>query len=415
MGEVNEISLDRSSVAQRLADRPGVQQTILQAARAARGLPGADPRAMSHSWLFTGPPGSGRSHAALAFAAALMCTNVDDNGPDAELGCGQCDACRSVLETQSHVDLNFWTPQGLTIKVEEVRGVIKDAIALPTSAKYRVIIFDNADRLTAGASNALLKTVEEPSAQTIIIMCAPSADPQDFSQTLRSRCRHLYIPSPSVDYIVEQLVSEGASPNDAHLAALTSLQHVGRARRLVTNPDAQKRRAMAINLAEDVFYGSQAFQSTQALIKLVNDEAKSEGSEREEKEISDLEVAYGAGGKGKGTGRENRDLKSAVKRLNDQHKLRQTRRQRDYLDLVLVDLAGIYRDALMRKVGADVELTHPDFEGLADELAERVSEEGLLACQNAITNCREQMSHNVTQQIAFDGLVGRLRLACKNR
>lgn len=415
MGEVTEISLTRGSVAQRLADRPPVQEAILQAARAARGLPGADPRAMSHSWLFTGPPGSGRSNAALAFAAALMCTIADTNGPEAELGCGQCDGCRSVLETQSHPDLKFWTPQGLTIKVEEVRGVIKDAIALPTHAKFRVIIFDNADRLTAGASNALLKTVEEPSAQTVIIMCAPSADPQDFSQTLRSRCRHLYIPSPSVEYIVEQLVSEGASPNDAHLAALTSLRHVGRARRLVTNPDAQKRRAMAINLAEDVFHGSQAFQSAQALIKLVNDEAKSDGAEREEKEVSNLEVAYGAGGKGKGTGRENRDLKSAVKRLQDQHKLQQTRRQRDYLDLVLIDLAGIYRDALMRKVGADVELTHPDFEGLADELAARVSEEGLLACQNAISKCREQMSHNVTQQIAFDGLIGRLRLACKTR
>lgn len=415
MGEVTEISLTRGSVAQRLADRPAVQEAILQAARAARRLPGADPRAMSHSWLFTGPPGSGRSNAALAFAAALMCTNVDTNGPEAELGCGQCDGCRSVLETQSHPDLKFWTPQGLTIKVEEVRGVIKDAIALPTHAKFRVIIFDNADRLTAGASNALLKTVEEPSAQTVIIMCAPSADPQDFSQTLRSRCRHLYIPSPSVEYIVEQLVSEGASPNDAHLAALTSLRHVGRARRLVINPDAQKRRAMAINLAEDVFHGSQAFQSAQALIKLVNDEAKSDGAEREEKEVSNLEVAYGAGGKGKGTGRENRDLKSAVKRLQDQHKLQQTRRQRDYLDLVLIDLAGIYRDALMRKVGADVELTHPDFEGLADELAARVSEEGLLACQNGISKCREQMSHNVTQQIAFDGLIGRLRLACKTR
>lgn len=415
MGEVTEISLTRGSVAQRLADRPAVQEAILQAARAARGLPGADPRAMSHSWLFTGPPGSGRSNAALAFAAALMCTNVDTNGREAELGCGQCDGCRSVLETQSHPDLKFWTPQGLTIKVEEVRGVIKEAIALPTHAKFRVIIFDNADRLTAGASNALLKTVEEPSAQTVIIMCAPSADPQDFSQTLRSRCRHLYIPSPSVEYIVEQLVSEGASPNDAHLAALTSLRHVGRARRLVINPDAQKRRAMAINLAEDVFHGSQAFQSAQALIKLVNDEAKSDGAEREEKEVSNLEVAYGAGGKGKGTGRENRDLKSAVKRLQDQHKLQQTRRQRDYLDLVLIDLAGIYRDALMRKVGADVELTHPDFEGLADELAARVSEEGLLACQNAISKCREQMSHNVTQQIAFDGLIGRLRLACKTR
>ena len=415
MGEVTENSLTRGSVAQRLADRPAVRDAIMQAARAARDLPGADPRAMSHSWLFTGPPGSGRSNAALAFAAALMCTNVETNVPEAELGCGHCEGCRSVLETQSHPDLKFWTPQGLTIKVEEVRGVIKDTIALPTHAKFRVIIFDNADRLTAGASNALLKTVEEPSAQTVIIMCAPSADPQDFSQTLRSRCRHLYIPSPSVEYIVEQLVAEGASPSDAHLAALTSLRHVGRARRLVTNPDAQKRRAMAINLAEDVFHGSQAFQSTQALIKLVNDEAKTEGSEREEKEVSDLEVAYGAGGKGKGTGRENRDLKSAVKRLQDQHKLRQTRRQRDYLDLVLVDLAGIYRDALMRKVGADVELTHPDFEGLADELAARVSEEGLLACQNAISTCREQMGHNVTQQIAFDGLIGRLRIACKTR
>src|SRR5690625_1705035 len=380
MGAVTEISLIRGSVAQRLADRPAVQEAILQAARAARGLPGADPRAMSHSWLFTGPPGSGRSNAALAFAAALMCTNVDTNGPEAELGCGQCDGCRSVLETQSHPDLKFWTPQGLTIKVEEVRGVIKDAIALPTHAKFRVIIFDNADRLSAGASNALLQTVEEPSAQTVISVCAPAA-----------------------------------SPNDAHLAALTSLRHVGRARRLVTNPDAQKRRAMAINLAEDVFHGSQAFQSAQALIKLVNDEAKSDGAEREEKEVSNLEVAYGAGGKGKGTGRENRDLKSAVKRLQDQHKLQQTRRQRDYLDLVLIDLAGIYRDALMRKVGADVELTHPDFEGLADELAARVSEEGLLACQNAISKCREQMSHNVTQQIAFDGLIGRLRLASKTR
>src|SRR5699024_5967345 len=155
-------------------------------------------------------------------------------------------------------------------------------------------------------------------------------------------------------------------------------------------PDAQKRRAMAINLAEDVFHGSQAFQSAQALIKLVNDEAKSDGAEREEKEVSNLEVAYGAGGKGKGIGRENRDLKSAVKRLQDQQKWQQTSGQRDYLDSVIIDLAGFYRDACMRKVGADVELTQPDFEVLADELAARVSEEGLLAGQNAISKCREQ-------------------------
>lgn len=402
--------MNTGTVAQRLADTPSVRDTILSAAHAARGIPGADPRAMSHSWLFTGPPGSGRSVAALNFAAALMCEAPAHGG---EIGCGQCQSCRAVLENKQHTDLVFIQPQELSITVDTVRDIIAQAASRPTVAQWRVIVFDNADRLTDGAANALLKTVEEPTASTVMVMCAPSADPEDFSQTLRSRCRHLYVPAPSVDAIVAQLVSEGASEEHAKLAAVTSLRHVGRARRLVFNDSVQKRRAMSINMAEDIFHGSQAFQSSTALLKLLETEAKEAYAESDAAEIAKLEAAYGAGGKGKGAAKSQRDVKTAVKELEGLQKKRATRRLRDLLDLTLVDLAGIYRDALMLKVGADVELTHPDFSGLAGELASHVTEEGLVACQDAITTCRERIAANVTPTIAFDGMLGRLRVACR--
>ncbi|WP_083323809.1 DNA polymerase III subunit delta' [Corynebacterium sp. HMSC036D03] len=405
LGRVNT-----GSVAQRLADTPAVAQTILAAARAARGE--GDLRAMSHSWLLTGPPGAGRSLAALCFAAALMCTSKDENG---DPGCGQCAACRAVLEQQKHTDLVFVDPKEQFITVGEARDVIGRAASLPSVAPWRVVIFNKADRLRNEAANALLKTVEEPPERTVIVMVAPSADPQDFSQTLRSRCRHLYIPSPSVEGVVKQLVAEGASEHDARLAAVTSLQHVGRARHLVQDAGVQKRRAMAINLAEDVFHGSQAFQSVTALLKFIEKDAKDSHAESEEAERSKIEQSFGIGAKGKGASKAQRDARSALKELEELHKKRAKRRIADGLDIVLVDLAGIYRDALMLKVGAEVDMTHPDFAGLAGELAQCVSEDGLLAAQSAIRTCREQLPQNVTPQVAFDGMIGRLRLACGAR
>lgn len=401
LGRVNN-----GSVAQRLADTPAVAHTILAAARAARGE--GDPRAMSHSWLFTGPPGAGRSLAALCFAAALMCTSADENG---DPGCGQCEACRGVLEQQKHTDLVYVDPQEQFITVGEAREVIGRAASLPSVAPWRVVIFNKADRFRNEAANALLKTVEEPPERTVIFMVAPSEDPQDFSQTLRSRCRHLYIPAPSVDGIVKQLTAEGASEHDARLAAVTSLRHVGRARHLVQDPGVQKRRAMAINLAEEVYRGSQAFQAVTALLKFVETDAKNSRAEQDAAELAKLEQSFGVGAKGKGAARAQRDAKSALKELEDLHKKRAKRRITDGLDMVLIDLAGIYRDALMLKVGAQVEMTHPDFAGLAGELAKRVSEDGLLVAQSAIRTCREQLLQNANPQVAFDGMVGRLRLA----
>ena len=398
------------SVAERLADAPHVRDVILSAAASAReqlliDAP-ADQYAMTHSWLFTGPPGSGRSQAAMAFAAALVCTDLH------EVGCGRCAGCRDALADQ-HADVVHVVPKELIIKTEYIRDIVAQAARMPTVAAHRVLIIENADRLHPAAADALLKTVEEPPERTVIIMLAPSTDPEDFSQTLRSRCRHLYIPSPSESELVRILMDEeGASEHDARLAAATSLRHVGRARLLVRNPDIQQRRARAINLAELIFHGAQAFQAVGSLVKATEKEAVDAYAEEDAAERAKLEQALGMGAKGKGAAKALRGAASSIKELESRQKARGTRRKRDVFDLVLVDLAGVYRDALVVQSGADVPLTHPDFEPLVREVADRVPAAGLVACQDAIAQCRARLHQSVTPTVAFNGMIGHLRIAC---
>ena len=162
-------------MSERLADIPRVRETILRAAEAARGA--GESYAMSHAWLFTGPPGAGRSTTAVAFAAALVCTDPD------VVGCGRCDNCRAVF-AGAHTDVVHIVPKELVISVETVRGIVNQASRLPTVGAWRVIIIDEADRFSTAAADAFLKTVEEPPASTVIILSAPSTDPEDFSLSL---------------------------------------------------------------------------------------------------------------------------------------------------------------------------------------------------------------------------------------
>lgn len=393
-------------MAERLADIPSVRSVILAAAAAARGVEGAPAHAMTHSWLFTGPPGAGRSTSALAFAAALVCTDRE------ELGCGRCQSCRDVF-AGAHTDVVHVVPQELVIKVKTVREIIAQASRLPTISPYRIIIIDDADRFSFEAADAFLKTVEEPPASTVIIMCAPSTDPEDFSTTLRSRCRHLYVPAPSTSEIVRLLMEEeGASEQVARLAAVTSLHHVGRARRLVRSEEAQLRRGTAINLAELVFHGDQAFKAVASLVKSADAAAKDAYADADQEERDKLENALGMGAKGKGAARALRGSASSMKELEAAQKARGTRRLRDVLDLTLVDVAGVYRDAIVIRSGSGVELVHPDFEGLSRDIAERVDVAGLTECLDAIAECRERLDQSILPVIAFNGMLGRIRLAC---
>ena len=306
-------------------------------------------------------------------------------------------------------------PQRVNIPVDYVRRtIVPQAARLPTVAAWRVIVIENADRLNTDAADALLKTVEEPPEHTVIIMCAPSADPQDFSQTLRSRCRHLYVPAPTEDEVVRILVEEeGATEHDARLAAAATMRHVGRARLLVRSGQVQKRRSMAINLAELVFHGAQAFQAVGALVTAAEKEAVEAHKAEDEAERAKLENALGMGAKGKGSAKALGGAASSIKALEEEQKKRGTRRKRDMFDLVLVDLAGVYRDAMIIQSDAGLALIHPDYEGLAREIAERTTPEGLVECQEAIAQCRERLAQQVQPAVAFGGMLGRIRLACK--
>lgn len=362
-----------------------------------------DGPALTHSWLFTGPPGAGRSTAALAFAASLVCTNDD------VVGCGHCDACRAALGG-SHPDVTHVVPQELTLRVSEVRDLIKVASTLPTEAPWRVLIIEDADRLRNEGANAFLKTVEEPPARTIIVLCAPSTE--DMVVTLRSRCRHVYIPTPSVESVARVLMGQGVAQAPAMLAASATNQHIGRARHLATTKQAQVLRAQVLNVAELVYHGDVAFRTVGGLFEAIEAEVAASLEAKEAEEKVKLEQALGMGGKGKGAAKAARGTKGTVDELEKKQKLRRTRGARDGLDLALGDLAGLYRDALVHKGDAGVGLTHPDFEGLSKELAQKNSEEALLACIDALAQCRADVAANVRPAVALDALVGRLRLAC---
>ncbi|WP_245974923.1 DNA polymerase III subunit delta' [Corynebacterium alimapuense] len=402
------------SVADRLADAPAVRETILAAASAAREKAQAKARgetlemghSMSHAWVITGPPGSGRSIAAMAFAAALVCTDP------VETGCGRCQSCQDVF-ADAHTDVVHIVPTELSIGIESMQTVRKEAAKLPTISPWRIIIIEDADRLTADAANSLLKTVEEPPEHTVIMMCTPSIDPEDFSPTLRSRCRHLFIPSPSTGEIVRILTTEqSVSREDAQLAAVASLHHVGRARRLLSDPENQKRRAAILHLAELVFHRDEVFKASLVFVRGVEKQIKSQAEEKNADELATLEQSLGKGGRGKGTQKVMEGGGGAFKELAEKQKKRTTRSIRDTLDLALVDLTGIYRDAVMAQSHAQVQLTHPDFEGLSRDLAAQVTGAGLVECLDAVAQCRERINLNVTPVIAFDGMFGRIRLAC---
>lgn len=363
---------------------------------------------MTHSWLFTGPPGSGRTNAARAFAMALVCDNSEI------VGCGHCHQCRSV-EVGSHPDVVWVSTEGMTIAVDDVREVIKSAAKRPMVSSWRVIVVEDADRLHSGAANALLKSVEEPSSQTVFILCAPSTDPQDIAITLRSRCRHIYVPIPSVAE-VEQVLSRdndlGLSPKQISWAARVSGGHIGRARHLAKDETARAKRSTALTLPEKVYDSGTLYRYTGSIVEKAVQEVETAMGPVEEQERRELEDSLGMGAKGKGAAKSVRGSSGQIKDLEKMQKNRRTRKVRDSLDLALVDIAGLYRDAMMIAVGRDEHLVHSDRKGTATELATRNSPSALIQCIDAVMDCRELLKHNVKPEVALDSLAGRLQECC---
>ncbi len=361
-------------------------------------------RSMTHAWLFTGPPGSGRSVAARAFAAALQCTE-----PPAGQGCGQCQDCRTVL-AGTHPDVRNIVPEGLSISVSEMRALVQTASRRPAAGRWQIVIIEDADRLTEGASNALLKAVEEPPQRTVFLLCAPSDHPEDVSVTIRSRCRVVSLRTPSPTAIADVLRDrDGLDAETATWAASVCGGHVGRARRLARDPEARARREAVLNVPRVLHAEVDALSAADMLVGAAETEARTQTEARDDAERTELETALGKGGTGKGAAAASRGTAGALKDLEKRQKSRATRTQRDSLDRALIDLAGFYRDTLTVAFGAAVPLTHPDRTKDIHTAAEQHRPEALLRRLEAVLACRQALELNVKPRIAVEALVTVLR------
>lgn len=391
------------SVWDEVVGQPDAVATLSAAAEAAAtivagGTPA--PGVMTHAWLFTGPPGSGRSSTARAFAGALQCVMTDDRP-----GCGVCAGCRTTLHG-THADVRVVAPEGLSISVAEMRALVQISARRPTSGRWQVVIIEDADRLTEGAANALLKAVEEPPERTVFLLCAPSDHPDDVSVTIRSRCRLVSLGSPRPAAIASALESvDGVPPEMAQWAASVCGGHVGRARRLAVDEQARGRRESVLRIPLALRKPADVFTCADELIKAAEEDATTANEARNEAEREALETAMGAGGTGKGTAAATRGAKGALKDLEKRQKSRATRTQRDSLDMALVDLAGFYRDALVTKTGSEAALMHPDRAGDSRTAAAQWSQESILRRLEAVLACREAIEVNVKPRIAIEAMV----------
>jgi DNA polymerase-3 subunit delta' len=324
-----------SSVFDNLIDQEAVIKTLKEAIAASK-YASNNSQNMTHSWLFTGPAGSGRSNAAIAFAAGLLC----EKG-----GCGTCISCTTTIDG-SHSDIELVGTEGLSIKVDEVRELITRTSWSPSVGNYRVVVIEDADRLTESAANALLKVIEEPGARTVWLLCAPTLT--DVIPTIRSRCRHLTLRTPSIKAVTRLLIErDGIDPKMAEFAANATQGHIGRAKYLATNEEARKTREKILSIPFTVKDLASAFEAANTLTELAKSQALAESEVRDEAELAKLKESYGSTGSKLATGGSK-----AVKDLEKEQKTRNARSVRDSLDSALLDIVTIYRDILLVKSGS---------------------------------------------------------------
>lgn len=378
-----------SGVWEELVGQAQAVEVLQQAVRAARQTDGVTSHAMTHAWLIAGPPGSGRSNAARAFAAALLC-------PDQ--GCGGCQVCRTV-RSGAHPDVTVVRTEKLSIGVAEARELATRAAMSPTVGAYQIIIVEDADRITVAGADALLKSLEEPPARTVWLLCAPTAD--DLIVTIRSRTRQVRLHTPT-DEDVARLLNQrdGIEMGMALQAARAARGHVGRARALARDETVRHERDQMCALPGRLTSLRNCLDAASWLVKQATERAQRITADMDAAELAELKAALGMNS----PAARPRHAQAAIRELEDEQKMRAKRLQRDALDAALTELTTWYRDVLVVQLGSG-EIINTDH---ADQIAAQAascSPEETLRRADAIVRTRQALEASVAPLLAMEALM----------
>lgn len=350
---------------------------------------------VAQSWLICGPPGSGRSNLARAFAAALI-------SPDQGLSDQPTRVTQQVL-AGTHPDVSILSTNKVTIGINEVRELIMTSEQMPSTSRWRVIIIEDVDRMLERTTNVLLKEIEEPAEHTIWLLCAPSA--QDVLPTIRSRTRVLNLAVPSntavVDFLTDQV---GVDQPLAAKAARLAQGHIGIARLYATRDQVLADRdelivgLLGLRRASDavVLAGRVVDAARDQATATVDDEVAR--NEREFRQINGLRDKE----------RIPRQLRGAYHALGgkDQVRRRVTRLTRDVLDRNLSTLASVYRDVGVLQNGAEEKAGLVNLENRAAiaDLSVRLSRQGAIDRIQLIARARRRLAANGSPLLVFEAL-----------
>lgn len=346
--------------------------------------------AMTHAWLITGPPGSGRSNLAYAFAAALL----SPNGPDGD------DATTREVRARTHPDLSVLSTERVIISIDEVRTLVSSSQFSPSVSRYRVMVIEDADRMSERTSNVLLKALEEPPERTVWILCAPSD--ADLLPTVRSRVRTVRLRVPSIADVARLIERRDGVPADvAERAARHAQSHIGMAHRLATNEDARARRDETLELALGIRTVADVVKGAARLLEIAGADATAITEERDAEErahaLQSLGVQLG--------GTVPPQLRAQLRQLEDDQKRRATRSLRDGLDRILTDLLSLYRDILLIQLTAGADLVNRELGDRLRAAARASTAARTLSTMDAVQTARERIEGNVAPALAIEAML----------
>jgi DNA polymerase III subunit delta' len=353
---------------------------------------------MTHAWLFTGPPGSGRSNAALAFAAALQC--------ERGTGCGECHACKTAL-SGAHPDVSITRSETSVLYIDDMRDLVHRSALAPVERRWQVMVVEDADRLGERTGNTLLKAIEEPTPKTVWLLCAPTVE--DVLPTIRSRCRHVSLATPTAREVTRFLVERhGISESVAAFAARASQGHIGRARALATDEKTRNRRREVVALPTGLTSLGACLNAAANLVDIAKDETAAITERSNARDLTDLEAVYGDDRKSKAS----RAYRAGLRELQHDQKQREKRRVMDVIDRSLMDIMSVYRDVIAVQTGARVDLVNEEVRGEVLDLARRSTPESNVRRIDAIFTAREQMMEfNTPPLLALESMMVSLRIA----